>query len=63
MKWLLLRGLARQALHWGEFVEIMQSQPQVEEVLTLDLPGFGTENHRNSPITIKGITNDVRMRF
>ena len=63
MKWLLLRGLARDARHWGDFPDILKNHLNNAEVFVLDLPGFGTESHRISPFTIRGITNDIRKRW
>ena len=62
-RWLLLRGLAREQRHWGEFPRIFQSASGAESVLCLDLPGTGTEHGRSSPGTIRGIMEDVRGRW
>lgn len=59
--WLLLRGLGRDSRHWMDFPD--QLKDRGYEVLCLDLPGFGTEAHRSSPLTISGIAEDVRQRF
>lgn len=61
MRWLLLRGLARQKEHWLEFSTMMESQ--TEGVLMLDLPGFGDQSHRPTPLTIRGHTEELRERF
>lgn len=40
--WVLLRGLAREARHWGAFPELLRSSlPPGDAVLALDLPGNG----------------------
>ena len=61
MKWLLLRGLAREQKHWLGFAALLQSKG--DTVLTLDLPGVGTESSKKCPVTITGNTDDVRDRW
>ncbi len=61
MKWLLLRGLAREQKHWLGFAA--QLEQKGETVLLLDLPGVGTESSKKCPISISGNTDDVRERF
>lgn len=63
MHWLLLRGLAREQRHWGEFPRVLAEQLPGHHVTCLDLPGAGTENERPVPPTIAGIAADVRDRF
>ncbi len=64
MNWLLLRGLVREQRHWGSFPERLRSRlPEGARVLTLDLPGMGTEAARPSPSSIAAITDDLRERF
>jgi pimeloyl-ACP methyl ester carboxylesterase len=60
--WLLLRGLTRDQRHWGEFPDRL-SKALDARVLTIDPPGFGLENKRPSPMTIAGITDDIRDRY
>ncbi len=60
--WLLLRGLGREKRHWGSFPEALEHKLGAH-VLALDLPGFGTENARPSPTTVRGIALDVRARL
>lgn len=61
--WLLLRGLAREQRHWGSFPEVFESTVPGAKVHCLDLPGVGTEHRRGSPLTIDGITGDLRRRW
>lgn len=61
MRWLLLRGLVREQRHWGPFRDLFASA--AGPVVTLDLPGVGTEHTRPSPMTLEGIVEDVRRRF
>src|SRR5262245_47365139 len=60
--WLLLRGLGRERRHWGRFPTGLESALHTR-VLTLDLPGFGTECGQRSPVSVPAITDDVRRRF
>lgn len=61
-RWLLLRGLAREARHWGRFTQLL-SEKLTAEVRTLDLVGVGTELGRAVPLTVSGITDDLRARW
>ncbi|MEZ4872027.1 MAG: alpha/beta hydrolase [Bdellovibrionales bacterium] len=63
MNWLLLRGLAREQRHWGEFKSKLHDLPFVDEVLCLDLPGFGEAVDEESPLTIEEITDNLREKF
>ncbi len=61
--WLLLRGLAREQRHWGEFPQVLLQTLGAEKVLCLDLPGTGSEHWRVSPGSISAIMEDVRQRW
>jgi pimeloyl-ACP methyl ester carboxylesterase len=61
MRWLLIRGLSRDARHWGPFPPTFAEGLGVE-VQTIDPPGFGTQVTRTSPSSIAEITNDIRDR-
>ncbi|MCH2534548.1 MAG: alpha/beta hydrolase [Bdellovibrionales bacterium] len=63
MNYLLLRGLGRQAAHWGEFKSLLEEQEFSDKVVALDLPGFGEQNTEDSPTRIKAITNFIRLNF
>jgi pimeloyl-ACP methyl ester carboxylesterase len=58
--WILLRGLAREAAHWGDFVPLLQAAYPNAKITTLDLPGTGRFYRDVSPQTIKAITEVVR---
>ena len=45
MVWIFLRGLTREAAHWGRFPDDFRQALPAEHVLALDLPGNG-EFHR-----------------
>lgn len=63
MNWLLLRGLAREQRHWGDFLPILGARLEGDGVHCLDLPGTGTEHSRQSPASIAGIAEDLRQRW
>lgn len=58
--WILLRGLARESAHWGDFTPLMQATFPDARVTTLDLPGTGRFYQQDSPRTISAITEFVR---
>ncbi len=58
--WLLLRGLARESAHWGDFIPLLQATFPDAAVTMLDLPGTGRFHEEVSPLTIKAITSAVR---
>ena len=58
--WLLLRGLARESAHWGDFIPLLQATFPDANVTMLDLPGTGRFYKEASPRSIKAITDIVR---
>jgi len=58
--WLLLRGLARESAHWGNFIGLLQAAFPDARVTMLDLPGTGRFHKDVSPHTINAITETVR---
>lgn len=59
-RWLLLRGLMRDARHWGAFPARLQQNFPGAEVLCLDLPGNGGRCHIPSPASIAGMLDACR---
>lgn len=57
--WILLRGLAREAAHWGVFPEIL-AKATGAKVRCLDLPGVGTKRDSAAPLSIPAITGRLR---
>ena len=57
--WILLRGLARESAHWGDFVPLLQAAFPDAKITTLDLPGTGSFYQGESPKTIKAIAEAV----
>ncbi|AMK78639.1 MULTISPECIES: alpha/beta fold hydrolase [Methylomonas] len=60
--WLLLRGLCREAAHWGKFPELLQQTFPQSTVNTIDLPGTGRFYQGHSPHSIEAITIQVRRQ-
>ncbi|MGR9014815.1 MAG: alpha/beta fold hydrolase, partial [Gammaproteobacteria bacterium] len=58
--WILLRGLARESAHWGDFVPLLQAAFPTASIALLDLPGTGCFYRDTSPGSIKAITEQVR---
>ena len=58
--WLLLRGLSREAKHWGSFIPQLQQAFPNAHIHTLDLPGTGLLHQLNCPANIGLITEFVR---
>lgn len=58
--WILLRGLARESGHWGDFTPLLQSAFPDARITLLDLPGTGCFYRETSPSSIKAITDSVR---
>jgi pimeloyl-ACP methyl ester carboxylesterase len=68
MRWLLLRGLTRERRHWLDFPDFFAAHVRGPDagptaVLTLDLPGFGTQRGAPVPPTVEGFVDDVRARL
>jgi pimeloyl-ACP methyl ester carboxylesterase len=60
--WILIRGLARNSQHWGDFTAKFQSQFPRAEIEKLDLAGNGHESHRPSYLTLLENVEDLRKR-
>ena len=63
--WFFLRGLTRQAAHWGSFPEnFVKNLPNATSAV-IELPGFGQRRGAVSPSSIAGIAADVveQVRF
>jgi pimeloyl-ACP methyl ester carboxylesterase len=60
--WILLRGLARESGHWGEFPALMQKAFPEATVTSLDLPGSGEFYRGRSPHTLAEMTGHLRRQ-
>ena len=62
--WVLLRGLAREARHWGAFPALLERQlPMGDQVIALDLPGNGALWREASPASVAGMVAAVRAQL
>ena len=60
MVWIFLRGLTREATHWGGFPEDFGRALPSEQVILLDLPGNGQLHLVRSPLSIQMVLTAVR---
>jgi pimeloyl-[acyl-carrier protein] methyl ester esterase len=63
MKWILLRGLTREARHWGEFPQILVDEQIAEAAYSIDAPGSGLKNDQISPFDITSYVKYMRPEF
>ena len=50
--WIFLRGLTREAAHWGTFPGVLQAAVPDAQTVLLDLPGNGQFHQSRSPLTV-----------
>ncbi|MBK9020324.1 MAG: alpha/beta hydrolase [Sulfuritalea sp.] len=55
--WILLRGLTREARHWGDFPQRLGEAFPGAPVICLDLPGNGRLNAQPSPGSVEGMAD------
>lgn len=58
--WVFLRGLTREARHWGDFPDKFRAEVAHSKVVTPDLPGNGSLNHAISPLSIREMVEHCR---
>ena len=66
--WILLRGLAREARHWGTLPSELEAalnsgSVKGSRVDTIDLPGAGRYSEMRSPMSVSEIAEFVREKF
>ena len=61
--WILLRGLAREQQHWGEFYPQCQQHLPDHRFYCLDLPGCGEHYQRQSPLSISAIRITLQQQL
>lgn len=61
--WILLRGLTREAAHWGSFADDLQAALPHARIVTLDLPGNGSLHAQASPLTVPGMVAACRAEL
>jgi len=57
-----IRGLLREARHWGVFATLLQRRFPGAQIITPDIPGNGRLNHLISPDSIAGMTEALRAQ-
>lgn len=68
MSWVLLRGLTREARHWGDFADQLAralpgSATSATRVLALDLPGNGVFHKEASPTSVTAMADFARAQL
>lgn len=63
VNWVFLRGLTREARHWGRFTAQFEARLAPSQVTTLDLPGNGEFHAQTSPLTVEGIVAFARQQL
>ena len=61
--WVLLRGLAREARHWGDFATTLGAALPGARVVAIDLPGNGRLNTQPSPLTVAAMVDAARRQL
>lgn len=64
-QWILLRGLTREAEHWGAFETALAAHGLIgagERAVCIDLPGNGVEHAQEAPSSVEAMTDFVRAR-
>jgi pimeloyl-ACP methyl ester carboxylesterase len=67
--WVMLRGLTREARHWGEMTLFLAQQLDQgdhgagHQVTTLDLPGNGVAAGQASPASVRGMVEAARQQL
>ena len=62
-RWILLRGLTRDARHWGDFPARLGAALAPAEVHTPDLPGNGRLHLSASPLDVTAMAEDCRAQL
>lgn len=61
-RWILLRGLTREARHWGDFPAQLAEALPGSQVLTFDLPGNGARHSERSPATVEAMADGCEVQ-
>lgn len=59
----LLRGLAREAKHWGQFSSELSKASFCKKIIKCDLPGMGVHHNLSAPFTIKEIVGFIKSKY
>lgn len=61
--WILLRGLSREARHWGDFAELLRREIAGAQVFAPDLPGNGSRCREKSPLRVEAMVEALRAQL
>lgn len=61
--WLMLRGLAREKRHFGDFPATFERMLPGQHAFPMDLVGFGALSREPVPWTLGAIVDELRARF
>lgn len=62
-QWVLLRGLAREQGHWGEFKTLLAQTDTEADITCIDSPGCGQYHRLSSPHKIEGIAEFIHSHL
>lgn len=61
--WVLLRGLTREARHWGRFPDLLRAQMPGARIVAIDLPGNGRLHRESSPLSVPEMARYCRAEL
>ena len=61
--WVLLRGLTREAGHWGDFPELFGQAMSGERIYCIDFPGNGKRYCEQSALTVEAMADFCHARW
>lgn len=59
----LLRGLARESRHWGDFIRILEEGGRSFRVFALEIPGTGRLRKTRSPVAVSDYVSQLRSQY
>ncbi len=59
----LIRGLIREAAHWGDFIDHIKRGYPTAKITTIDIPGAGIYFRDSSPLSIAEMVEQMRKVF
>ena len=63
MSWVLLRGLTREARHWGSFPGQLSTALRATPAILLDLPGNGAFHRQPSAVSVQAMVEFARSQL
>ena len=61
--WVLLRGLTREARHWGDFPTLLRGTIPDADIVALDLPGNGSLHKMASSLSVEAMAEYCRSEL